>query len=241
MKKKSMKKIIELVNAEKFDVLTSEDKKNYINYSICKNHSGKMSGFNSISTSCKDNTICKERAKNGNSICAHCFAQRQLSYQKTTRRKLHTNYQFYTSIELTENDIPFINNAFFRFESFGDLQNMTQFNNYCTIAKCNEHCRFALWTKNAYIIRSYVYHGGKIPENLSIIFSSPMINHQITIEDLQELDFIYFVNAVFTVYDTEHATNNGININCGSRSCAECRKCYTLDHSKVTFINELLK
>ena len=39
----------------------------------------KMEGFNSCSTSCKDNAGCAARAKIPGSICEKCFAQQQLA------------------------------------------------------------------------------------------------------------------------------------------------------------------
>lgn len=216
--------------------------KEFINYSICKNHTGKMENLLSISTSCKCNTICAERAKNRNSICYHCYAQKQLSYQHTTNDKLTANYNFYTNVELTDSDIPFINAAFFRFESFGDLQNIRQFENYCIIARNNKHCHFVLWTKNVHIIKQYIDSGyNAIPDNLYIIVSSPFLNHCIRIDELTELDYIGFVDAVFSVYDEDTIASENININCGGRKCSECLRCYTLNHNKITFINEKLK
>ena len=226
--------------------------KKMIKDSICRNHTGKMSDLISISTSCKKNTICAERAKNPGSICSKCYAQRQLSYQHSTAAKLARTYDFYTTTEIQPEDVPMINAAFCRFEAFGDIQNTLHFQNYCTIAAANSHCRFVLWTKNAHIIADYVSNNGIIPENMYIIYSTPFINNNnefctVVIDGLKKV----FVNkgvynnipidAVFTVFDKKYAADNDITINCGARHCMTCRRCYSLKHGTITLINELLK
>ena len=44
---------------------------------------------------------------------------------------------------------------------------------------------------------------------------------------------------VFTVYTEKHATDNNITINCGTRKCLNCLKCYK--NNNIVIINELLK
>lgn len=220
---------------------TLNENTNKIIYSIC--HHGndtKMAGICSISTSCKLNTICMERAKDKRSICAHCYAQKLSGFRKTLRDKLEKNYDFYTTVELQPEDVPTLNYRVFRLEAFGDLQNILQFQNYCTIASANKNTMFTLWTKNAHLIRLYIKQGGIIPDNLYIVISSPYVNKPYTIADLQQLDYISFVDAVFTIYDKDFAREHNVNINCMNR-CNECMKCYSLKHGEVVFINELMR
>ena len=214
--------------------------KEYINYSICKNHTGKMYGIQSISTSCACNRFCAMRAQEKTSICSHCYAQAQLKRYKTLSAKLESNYEFYNNVVLTESDIPFINQSVFRFESFGDLESVTQFANYCMIAKCNANTRFTLWTKNLFIVNAYLDNKGKIPRNLYIIVSSPVINKVYDVSNISER-LKKHVSAVFTVYDKKFAADNDIEINCGGRKCIECMRCYSLNHDRTVYINELLK
>ena len=61
---------------------------------------------------------------------------------------LERNTKILTGRILKEAEIPMINASFFRFESFGDLINVTQVINYFHICKKNKHVHFALWTKN---------------------------------------------------------------------------------------------
>lgn len=219
-------------------------KKEFVEYSICKNHSKKMRGMQSISTSALENTICCERAKNCDSVCSKCYARRMLKHYHTLATKVSRNHYFYTSEVLTDSDVPIINTSIFRFESFGELQNTTQLMNYCTIARVNADTRFTLWTKNLFIIADYIDGGGVIPDNMSIIYSAPKLNtpHDDTLVYLVRSGYIAFVNAVFTVWTDENtAEAHGVTINCGHNNCIECRRCYTLNHDTLTFIDEKLK
>lgn len=194
--------------------------------------SGKLSGFCSLSTSPLCNAHCIKRMESDVAVCKHCFSARMQKRYKNLREKLERNTEFLTTVELQPEDIPFLNMAFFRFESFGDLNNELQFKNYVTIAEANSHCIFALWTKNPWIIADAMekYQIRK-PENMIIILSSVLLNEQTA--PAHE-----FIDKVFTVYDKEHA--EAVGINCGARSCAECRRCYTKTN-EVEYINELLK
>ena len=110
--------------------------KEYVEYSIAT-HSGKMNGIPSISTSVLCNPNCAKNASIKGAICEKCYARGYAKMRKGLADKLKRNYEFYTTIALTVNDVPFINSAIFRFEAFGDLANTLQFANYCTIAKAN--------------------------------------------------------------------------------------------------------
>ena len=133
--------------------------------------------------------------------------------------------------------LPLTPTRFFRFESFGDLLNEYQVINYFNICYKNPETRFALWTKNPRIIDKVLQNSDlEKPENLQIVFSSPLINHQANPNPNFE-----FIDKVFTVYDKKTAKD--VNINCGSRSCLSCGRCYRPNPNgeKIQFINEILK
>ncbi len=207
---------------------------------VCVNHTGKMAGMYSISTACTLNKYCLERAKNKESICADCFAQSMFKngfYKWTLKRCEHNTHVLTTSI-LNVCDLPVINAFAFRFESFGDLQNTTQVINYFNICNLNPRVTFALWTKNPFIIANALRDGYSKPDNLIVIYSSPIKNKAVSLEKIQSV--FPFVDKVFTVWTTEdQATENGVSINCGARACIKCLRCYTKSGDNV--ISELLK
>lgn len=197
-------------------------------------HCGKMSGMQSLSTSCLCNKNCLNRVENSNLVCSHCYAQRQMKMYKNLEKCLKKNTEILTANLLTDEEIPLINAAFFRFESFGDLNNEVQIVNYFRICKRNKHVKFALWTKNPWIIAEAINNGESKPRNLQIVYSSPYLN-----KCDNKLNKYPFIDKIFTVYTKEYIKANNIKINCGAKSCLSCHKCYI--KSKEIYINEKCK
>ena len=207
---------------------------------VCINHTGKMAGMYSISTSCTLNKYCIERTKNKDSICSNCFAQSMFrnSWYKLTMRRCEENTRILTESVLPLEDLPIINAFAFRFESFGDLNNTTQVINYFNICNINPRVTFAIWTKNPFIIANAIRDGHKKPSNLIVIYSSPLKNKAVSLTKIQSV--FPFVDKIFTVWKTENdAKENGVKINCGARACLKCLRCYTIGGDNE--IAELLK
>lgn len=199
---------------------------NYSPVIVSDNMSGKMAGIPSISTSVLENPICQKRREQKDSICAGCFAQNTVTRYTSLAKNLKSNLELLTSEILPENVLPrFIPElaSIVRFESFGDLASVKQAINYLNIAKVNPDVRFALWTKNIGFLAKAVETVGK-PENIRIIYSSPIVNKAIDIENTKRA--FPYVDAVFTVYDKKYIAENNTDINCGSKSCITCRNCY---------------
>ena len=207
---------------------------------ICFNHTAKMAGMYSLSTACTLNKYCLERAKNKKSICSKCFAANMFKnpwYKWTLKRCEHNTRVLTTSILDTE-VFPLVNAFAFRLESFGDIQNTTQVVNYFNFCRVNPRTTFALWTKNPFIIANAIRAGYAKPDNLIIIYSSPMIDIPVSLEKLQKT--FPFVDKVFTVWsNTDTAAKHNVKINCGARACMKCLKCYTKGGANE--IAELLK
>lgn len=199
-------------------------------------HQGKMKGINSIGTSCADNPFCIQRRQNGESVCAKCYAETYMKMRPTLKKHLAENANVLTKRLLNGIEIPVTNANIFRFESFGDLYNATQLENYVLICKRNPYTKFALWTKNIWILDEVFNKNGiNKPDNLSIVVSSPMLNKQTELDR----ERYWFVDHIFTVYDKKFIEENNIDINCGSRDCLGCQQCY---HKNTDFyIREKLK
>lgn len=205
---------------------------------VCTEHTGKMEGMMSISTSCEMNDHCRKRAMIKGSICEKCFARKGFEMRPSMRAKYEHNTRLLTSRVLGDDELPILNNLVFRFESFGDLNNSTQVINYFNIARKNPETMFALWTKNPFYISNAIRDGHSKPANIIIIYSSPMIDTDINTERL--LKAFPFIDKVFTVYRSEKkAAEHGRVINCGTRKCLVCRRCYRKDTERE--ISELLK
>lgn len=195
-------------------------------------HSGKMEGMVSISTSVTTNERCAKNAQIKGSICEKCFAAKQMKVYPSMENCMVENQRILTSSILDIELLPYINNLYFRFEAFGDLNNETQVINYFNICKKNPGVKFALWTKNPDYIAQAIKDGYEKPDNLNIILSSLFIN--------KERKTRYsFVDKIFTVYDPQHIDENNIDINCGAKNCFSCGLCYNKNGVKI--INEKLK
>ena len=199
---------------------------------ITKEHTGKMMGMQSMSTSCAGNRHCEENAKVEGSVCQKCYAQRIMKMRPNVDKCMRRNAEILANVDLEEHKelIPNINAAFFRIEAFGDLLNEQHVRNYFTIANANEDTHFALWTKNPALISRVIESGYDKPDNLQIIVSSLFLN--------KVAEYQYeFIDKIFTVYDKEHAEN--VTINCGKKKCIDCKLCYK--NNGVKYINEILK
>lgn len=195
-------------------------------------HTGKMAGMASISTAVTTNERCKKNAAIPGSICEKCFAAKQMKIFPTMEKPMVENQRILTSEILPPEKLPIINHIYFRFESFGDLNNATQVKNYFNICYKNPRVKFALWTKNPDFVAEAIQDGYEKPENLNIVLSSLFINQE-------RKNPFPFVDKVFTVYDPEYIEENSVEINCGARNCFSCGLCY--EKNGISVINEKLK
>lgn len=195
-------------------------------------HNGKMTGMVSLSTSVTTNDRCAKNAQIKGSICEKCFAIKQMNCFKNMADPLIENQRILTSSIIDYDLLPIINNIYFRFEAFGDLNNEIQVINYFNICKKNPKVNFALWTKNPDYIQKAIENGHSKPDNLNIILSSLFINKE-------RQNVFTFVDKIFTVYDNNFIIENNININCGAKNCFSCGLCY--EKNDVSIINERLK
>lgn len=206
-------------------------------------HTKKMDGILSLSTDINLNPICQGRQKIAGSICSLCFSERLWDDRKGQYRNGNKCYKQNTEILcgrlLKDDEIPVIDPVrwpLFRFEAFADLQNVTQCLNYFKIARKNPGVKFALWTKNPGFISKAVALS-PVPKNLQIVLSSMGLNKPANGERFS------FIDKVFTVYDDATIDRDGVQINCGARSCMGCKLCYNPNPAgvKVMQVRERVK
>lgn len=216
------------------------------------NHSGKMEGMQSISTSCTNNNFCQAMQQaqalekflpDGEKIvcdcvCTHCYAQAQQEYRTTCAVAYQKNGELLESEVIPVEEWPELESDVFRLESFRDLRNVTHVENYMNFIKRNPGAMFAWWSKRMGLIREWIQQGHDVPENVIFVESSAYMN---ICKDQHTLAGIVPENQLktFTVYSKEYAKAAGIEINCGARKCAGCLRCYRKDTEKQ--IRELVK
>ena len=198
---------------------------------------GKMAGMVAISTNAMDNPHCIRNHNNCKTVCAHCYALQSLQFMRNLRGFLSHNTQLLTSSILDIELLPVFKYAdVVRFESHGDLINVTQCINYFNICNVNKNVTFTIWTKNPYIIAQAIKAGHKKPNNLIVVYSTVRLDGK---PDKRILNVYNFIDKIFTVYSKNEILDNNIEINC-QQHCNSCRKCYNLN-DKTIFINEKLK
>jgi hypothetical protein len=203
-------------------------------YRFNKAMSGKMSGIMCASTSNLCNPFCAARKGNPNMICAACFADSTCKQYEALRENMARNTEIITTRLFKDWELPELPGPLFRFESFGDLRNVTQARNYIRMARVNPDVSCALWTKNPGFLQQAVALEGGRPDNLVTIHSSAYIDTPAPVDRFPGL-----FDKTFTVYRPETVAARGIDINCGARDCMTCRRCYSRDTESD--VRELLK
>ena len=197
-------------------------------------HNGKMEGIRSLSTYKLFSDTCLKLKDNPLTICNKCYVDNAFKRYPQLSLALIYNTILLKYTKLTKRQLPVINDLYFRFESFSDLQNQNHLQNLYAIAKHNPYTNFALWTKNITLLWKE-----KAPKNVNLILSSPMLNEQTPYADLLIKTTKAKTGAknvkVFSVFDDAHIENQ----NC-EKHCMTCLKCYKRN-DKTQFITELLK
>lgn len=186
-----------------------------------------MAGIQSVNTSTLNNAFCS-KMRASDSVCKSCYASRYESFRQSLHDALTRNDSALSESILPVKSLPYFNDQFVRFNSFGELINDKHLKNLSNIARKNNHATFTLWTKQKSLVYK-VFSNFEKPENLILIYSSPVINKQSKKPD--------FFDKVFTVYSKDKKGSEFIN--CGSKNCSSCRICYS--QNDIVNVNEILK
>lgn len=188
--------------------------------------SGKMEGIRSINVNPQTNAFCQHmhQCPNADIICKHCFNDRFIKTRPELKRCLDRNTKTLTEkyIEGDWGVLPrFKTGESIRFNSYGELYNLTHVENLWKICYHNLHAHFTLWTKRGALIQEMdaIYQR---PPNLTVIFSNPVI-------DKVRTEPPEWADKVFNVVNKNHPVES----NCAGIRCADCMKCYG-EHSKET-------
>lgn len=196
-------------------------------------HKGKMEGIKSLSTYKLVCNTCLSLKDNEKLICNKCYVDKAFMRYPQLSMAMIYNTLLLKYTDLKQRQLPIINDLYFRFESFSDLQNEQHLKNLYKIAKYNPRTQFALWTKNIAMIIKH-----KAPKNVNLILSNAILNEQVLgqkIIDIVKAKTDCKHVKVFSVFDKEHMQEQ----NC-EQKCITCLKCYKAK-DKTSFINELLK
>lgn len=235
------------------DALLSGNKKELKKHQLkYTNHTAqKMRGIQSLSTYKRTSDVCRYLSACGG-ICAKCYADKSIAlYKAALLPTLIYNTLLLKYCDIDAACIPYINNKFFRFEAFSDLQGAKHFKNLLAICKKNKNTLFTLWSKCGYKLTQFMRDEKikKLPANLNIIHSEFYINKKTDEEYIKNMmTCLYPAQAVrgnysnylkvFIVYDDEEKRNNSGAYLC-KNSCLNCLKCYKKS-KKIIYIAERL-
>ena len=205
--------------------------------SVSQGLTGKMAGMSAITSSMLCNEHCQKLSKITGSVCEKCYTKKYLSCRPSVEKCYADNTKLLSESIIPIKQLPFINAAMCRLETFGDIVNVTHLQNYINIVKKNNHCMFSLFTKNYTVVFQY-FKTHKQPKNLSIVISSLLLNEPFDVSKIRDLGLTNL--KIFTVYTKAYANKNGIVINCGKNRCIDCRRCYTKNKIPI-YVSELLK
>jgi hypothetical protein len=191
---------------------------------------GKLEGFQAISTNTTTNGYCKKKfeEQNPNVICTFCYSWGMLkTFRKSMEPALERNTKLLNSKVLHPDALPVINSAFFRFNAHGEFaldkkEATINLENYVNIAIKNPHCTFSLWTKRFDVIKPYFDKHDK-PKNLILIYSTPLTNH------ILKKTPQYFDKTFNTVIETDYVDQQ----NCTGQKCKDCLLCYKKDTTSI--------
>lgn len=121
---------------------------------------------------------------------------------------------------------------YFRFHVSGDIPDAKYFKRMVDVAGRNQHCEILCFTKKYEIVNDYLYTGGKLPNNLHIIFSAWV--------GLQ-MSNPFSLPEAHVRYRDGSTTASETAKECGG-NCTECAKteegCWTLDFGEQVVFNE---
>lgn len=222
------------------DALLNDDFATFKKFSLkYSNHTAeKMRGMQSLNTYKKTSSICNFLMLH-DGICKKCYAEKSLSlYKAALQPLLIYNTLLLKYIDIDAAQIPYINNKYFRFESFSDLQSSKHLNNLIKVCNKNKNTLFTLWTKAGYTLVKMMEEEKikKLPSNLNIIISEFYINKKTDQNYLESLQACLYPsqaitkkysNALkcFVVFDDENARQKSGLYLCKNK-CIDCLKCY---------------
>tara|TARA_R100001163_G_C5009202_1_gene155716 strand:+ start:54 stop:599 length:546 start_codon:yes stop_codon:yes gene_type:complete len=168
---------------------------------------------------------------------------------------LENNSKLLSNSIIEWDNLPRIFDLYFRFDSHGELINLTNLENYVNIARKNPKTTFVLWSKRFDLIKKFFDNNEK-PSNLILIYSNPTLNKPLkklpkyfdkTFNNVVKLSYKNYYNQNTMFFqkneitkelktkiknDYETYKNNfdkDNNINCFQK-CKDCLLCYTFNN-----------
>lgn len=177
---------------------------------------------------CRANAPCKNGcyALKGNWL----FAKVKESLNNNLKEFIDDGEKFFNDIinYLNNNDIIY---RFFRWFSAGDIVNNTFFRGMIKVAESCPQTKFLCFTKKFELVNNYLNNGGKLPNNLKIVFSAWDNTFKVDNPHNLPMTYVYFKDK------SRNADIPEFSIPC-TGSCKECKACWSLEKGQSVYFNQ---
>lgn len=177
---------------------------------------------------CRANAPCKKGcyALKGNWL----FANVKESLNNNLKEFIDDGEKFFNDIinYLNNNDIIY---RFFRWFSAGDIVNNTFFKGMIKVAESCPQTKFLCFTKKFELVNNYLNNGGKLPNNLKIVFSAWDNTFKVDNPHNLPMTYVYFKDK------SRNADIPEFSIPC-TGSCKECKACWSLEKGQSVYFNQ---
>lgn len=196
-------------------------------YQVPFHDTGKIENLYSCDSSCNGCSFCQKIRENGKDnpllICNYCYDNEQEKRWVNVKNRHGLQLLIISSVLFTEEELSTLKiSGLCRFNSSGDIENVTMARNYIRIAKSHPSVYFGLFAKNTLPVVIATDMEGK-PGNCKYVQSSPIIGKRLN-------RLAPYFDIQFVVYPDEEITAMAINDGageCNGKKCMECGyKCY---------------
>jgi len=184
------------------------------------------------------------------SVCHHCYAHDRGNYswpnvKNAQARRLRILNEVITSGEgsgewqlWVDTMVQLMSReTYFRWHDSGDLQSMEHLKLIVAVCKRTPHVMHRMPTKEFKTIRRYVQTVCKLPDNLIVQLSSPMLNDRIKVSHERWADGM----QVATTYTNAAAAYaDGVKFVCPAtvdrKTCGDCRACWDPTITNIAYM-----
>lgn len=173
--------------------------------------------------------------------CKPCGCAKKCYARRIERRRANVSAAYKNNLQILQSDpnkywreveAAVVLSRYFRFHVSGDIPDMTYLRHMVDVSTRNSHCEILCFTKRYEMVNEFLSNGGKLPDNLHLIFSAwigvPMENP-------------YHLPEAHVRYRNGTTTASTKAKECGG-NCTECAKtsegCWTLKSGEQVVFNE---
>ena len=98
--------------------------------SVSRGLTGKMAGMPAVTSSMLCNEYCQKLSNIVGTVCEKCYTKKYLKARPNIEKMYAQNTELLSSSVIPIKQLPFINAAMCRLETFGDITNATHLHNY---------------------------------------------------------------------------------------------------------------